>query len=412
MDRQDAVPAQRRHSEGTPLLCLFVWAPEATRLRGGPGTSHVHGVCMGQMRESHGSVGVRGASDAVRGGRDDRRASQGGGRDGPGMTFQAAQKDAAAVLYESYVLYPDRASEAKNRVRWQFCVVMPGTYARRGGPEPCAMQTECLIDPRDAPEVDVRLRFLQLQVRTPEIAADLGADTVAPAGDEAGTVPPAARGGFSPVDALEVNGHAIAPWDEGAERIFDLHAVRLTELLNERAVPVDIPGGRDVELVRDDTGRVVGRIVRDRWPISAIVRLSVEALGSALKLRVRIENRSECPSSEPDDRVERRLALRHALLGAHTLLAVRDGEFVSLLDPPEWAEAAVVACDNVGTWPVLVGGDRRDVMLSSPIILYDYPEVAPESPGDLCDATEIDEILTLRVMTLTDDEKREARGTD
>jgi hypothetical protein len=54
----------------------------------------------------------------------------------------------------------------------------------------------------------------------------------------------------------------------------------------------------------------------------------------------------------------------------------------------------------------------RDTMLASPIILYDYPELAPESPGDLFDATEIDEILTLRILTMTDDEKREMRGTD
>ena len=51
-------------------------------------------------------------------------------------------------------------------------------------------------------------------------------------------------------------------------------------------------------------------------------------------------------------------------------------------------------------------------MLSSPIILYDHPEVAPESTGDLFDSTEIDEILLLRTMTLTDEEKREVRGTD
>ena len=60
---------------------------------------------------------------------------------------------------------------------------------------------------------------------------------------------------------------------------------------------------------------------------------------------------------------------------------------------------------------MLIGADDA-LMLSSPIILYDHPEVAPESPGDLYDATEIDEILALRVMTLTDEEKAEARGTD
>jgi hypothetical protein len=51
-------------------------------------------------------------------------------------------------------------------------------------------------------------------------------------------------------------------------------------------------------------------------------------------------------------------------------------------------------------------------MLSSPIILYDYPKIAPESPGELFDGTEIDEILTLRVMTMTDAEKEEMRQSD
>ncbi len=70
-------------------------------------------------------------------------------------------------------------------------------------------------------------------------------------------------------------------------------------------------------------------------------------------------------------------------------------------------------CQNIGAWPVLVGDPgERDTMLSSPIILYDYPQVAPESPGDLFDSTEIDEILILRILTLTDDEKRAAAAVD
>ena len=93
------------------------------------------------------------------------------------------------------------------------------------------------------------------------------------------------------------------------------------------------------------------------------------------------------------------------------LLGVDDGEFVSMLDPDEGAEVAVAGCAGDGTWPVLIGDDAR-VMLAAPIILYDRPEIAPESDGDLCDATEIDEILALRILTLTDDEKAEARATD
>ena len=105
--------------------------------------------------------------------------------------------------------------------------------------------------------------------------------------------------------------------------------------------------------------------------------------------------------------------LRYALIAAHSLIAVPGGTFVSLTDPPQWAAAEVAACINIGTWPVLAGpGDCRDLLLSSPVILYDHPEVAPESAGDLFDATEIDEILILRTLALTDDERREARATD
>jgi hypothetical protein len=56
--------------------------------------------------------------------------------------------------------------------------------------------------------------------------------------------------------------------------------------------------------------------------------------------------------------------------------------------------------------------DDNDLLLVSPIILYDHPEIAEQSEGALYDSTEIDEILTLRVMTMTDEEKAQARATD
>ena len=101
--------------------------------------------------------------------------------------------------------------------------------------------------------------------------------------------------------------------------------------------------------------------------------------------------------------------VRGALVAVHTLVAVDGGTFVSSLDPPDYARAEAAGCTNTGTFPVLIDDD---VILSSPIILYDRPAVAPESAGDMFDATEIDEILALRVLTLTEDEKREARATD
>ena len=104
---------------------------------------------------------------------------------------------------------------------------------------------------------------------------------------------------------------------------------------------------------------------------------------------------------------------RMTMISAHAILHLRRGSFVSLLDPPAQMRPYVAQCHNVGVWPVLVGeSGSRDTVLCAPIILYDYPRVAPESPGDLFDSTEIDEILTLRIRTLTDHEKAEMARTD
>lgn len=137
-------------------------------------------------------------------------------------------------------------------------------------------------------------------------------------------------------------------------------------------------------------------------PISGIVEIeSHDAGDGAFRFTVKILNSSEGSADHC------------AMLSAHTLLGVEQGGFVSLMDPPDRYRKAAAACRNTGTWPVLAGreGDRS-LMLSSPIILYDYPQIAPESAGDFFDGTEIDEILTLRVLTMSDEEKMEVRAGD
>jgi len=118
------------------------------------------------------------------------------------------------------------------------------------------------------------------------------------------------------------------------------------------------------------------------------------------RIRVDVVNASPFGGSTRDE------ALMRSLVSTHTILGVEGGEFISLLDPPDELRHLAAGCTNSGAWPVLVGEDgERDAMLASPIILYDYPKIAPESPGALFDGTEIDEILTLRILTLTDEEK-------
>ncbi len=304
-------------------------------------------------------------------------------------TFERARKVADAVLYEGYALYPYRASSRKNQVRWQFGVVAPRQFAAQDPSEDWVMQTEVLVDPGMDARLDLRIRFLRVQERRVERAA--------------------AGGCFEPVATLDAGGSLLTTWDEAVEEEIDVTPVALADLFRgERVVPIELPAGEAVEDV--DGGRVVRRL----HALKGALRIAAEmvpARWALAKVRVRIEN--ETPFPEPPPTATRDDMCRRSFAAVHTLMAVRGGRFFSLADVPEFARDGAAACSNLHTWPVLIGDvGQRDVVLSSPVTLSDYPEVAPESPGDMFDACEIDEILALRVMTLTEEEKREARSTD
>ena len=318
------------------------------------------------------------------------------------MSHDAVSAVADAILYEGYLLYPYRKSAGKNRLRWQFGVLAPKHWSERnlppdegvaGSAESWFQQTECLVEPR-GPRVTVllRLRFLHAQRRTVEAAA--------------------VDGGFRPVPELEVGGRLLLSFEEAvpAERDLTCHLDALAA--GPAQFTIDVPGWEGREDVRDPGGRLCGRVLRHRSPLTVAVQVSAAPVAAPFPL-TRIRVRTENVSAGVPAGASRAQALTRALLATHTLIAVAGGRFVSLLDPPEWAGAAARGCSNIHTLPVLAGpAGRREEMLSSPIILYDYPRVAPESPGDLFDAGEIDEILSLRALTLTDAEKREARATD
>jgi hypothetical protein len=170
---------------------------------------------------------------------------------------------------------------------------------------------------------------------------------------------------------------------------------------------IDVAGGDQIDPPVDADGSVAGRIVRRRWPLSAELRAAITEVDDYLRLEIEVENTAVVQPGSPDD------AIRGSLIGAHLLIESSNAGFLSLLEPPPAAAAAAAGCHQHRCWPVLAGPPgSTDVVLGSPIILYDHPEVAPESAGALFDSTEIDEILTLRVMTMTDEEKAEARATD
>ncbi|MFF7725503.1 hypothetical protein [Streptomyces sp. NPDC008001] len=304
---------------------------------------------------------------------------------------------ADAVLYEGYLLYPYRRSSGKNRVRWQFGVLAPRDWAEAQGPEVPGVagscdawrqRTECLVRvTAPDPLVRVRVRFLQVQRKRVERRTETG--------------------GHVPVEGLEADGTVHLSFDEAVPQECEITVPLRDLLVREREFPVAAPGGTTTEQL----GAGAGRVVRERLPLRARALLRAKQLDGArslFRLRLSTENTGAAGPLSP-----REEALRHALVATHTLLGGDGLCFLSLLDPPRWAQAHAGQCHNLHTFPVLAGGPGScDVVLSSPIILPDHPQVAPESPGDLHDAAEIDEILTLRTMLLTDEEKREARATD
>jgi hypothetical protein len=289
---------------------------------------------------------------------------------------------ADAVLYEGYVLWPYRRSALKNQQRFTFGGVYPRAHSEGRDDDPCTMRTQCLVETGGEASVDVRVRFLQVVRRQACRRTATGPE---------------------PVDELTIEGQRHLSWDEAAEREVTVSGLELGDPSEPRIVAIDVPAGRAEEDLGD-----AGALVRSWERLEGTVETSVEAVSRrVVRLTVTISN------STPWSRGRREDLLRRTFCSTHTALHVESGSFVSLTDPPNDLRKAADACENQGTWPVLVGTEgERHTLLSSPIILSDYPQIAPESPGDLFDGVEIDQLLVLNILALTDEEKAEMRASD
>jgi hypothetical protein len=289
------------------------------------------------------------------------------------------EKITRTCLYEGYLLWPYRRSALKNTKRWTFGGVFPAACAAALG-EPATMTTQVLHE-GPADDLTVRVRFLQVVDRT------------------------VTRDG-RPVDELTVAGERYVSWQEVTEREIVLTGAPGT-------AAVDIPEGTDTEQLPGGSAC----LVRSRRRLTGTVEVTAEPVADGVhRLTVQIANSTPCPVPDPGARHAREAAAPYAFVSTHTVLHSDRGRFTSLLDPPGALRDHAAACRNEGTWPVLVGTDEGDgrarTVLSSPVTLYDFPRVAPESPGDLFDGTEIDQLLVLSVLSLTEEEQAEARASD
>ena len=284
---------------------------------------------------------------------------------------------ADAVLYEGYILWPYRRSSPKNRQRWTFGGVFPPAHSAAHPDDPSEVRAEVAIEADGGDTVEVTVRFLQVVER--RIAHDVG-------------------GRRTFVDELTAGGERYLAWDEAAER--EVRAVAVLGADRARA-SIAIDGGSSEEALGGE-----GAIVRAWKPLAGWVDLRSEPLEPLVaqshkgrfRLSVGIRNETSWAGGDRED------ALRYAFCSTHVVLRTSNGAFVS---------ATESRCESSGLWPVLVGDEgARDTMLAAPIILSDYPHIAPESPGDLFDATEIDQLLILNVLALTPEEQAEMRASD
>lgn len=290
-----------------------------------------------------------------------------------------ARAIADAVLYEGYLLYPYRANSRKNQTRWQFGVLGPAGAADDGIGEEDSLSAQVLVAPRENPKLSLVVRFLHLQHRGVE--KDVGG------------------GRFEPVEELVSDAQSWLRWDEAVEREIAFGPLDIESGVLQ-SHPIEIPSGTDIETVHG------GRLVRTRRALHAEMEITAERDGELVMLTMTVRNLA-APARDKDE------AIAVSLIGTHLVAEITGGDFVSLLEPPASADSAVARCRHHRCFPVLAGppGDHA-LMLVSPIILYDHPEIAEQSEGALYDSTEIDEILTLRIMTMTDEEKAAARATD
>jgi hypothetical protein len=295
-------------------------------------------------------------------------------------SWDRARAVADAVLYEGYLLYPYRGTSSKNQSRWQFGVLGPPGASHAGLGEDDTLAAQFLVDGAQA--ITMVVRFLQLQHRRAERER--------------------ADGGFEPVDELATPSGSWLTWDEAVECQVSFGPVALADL--PCTLPVVARAATEVEPVD------AGRLVRERQEVRGELTVTTEPDGELHRMSIRISNLGAAVDRKADGKDS---VIARSMIGTHIIAEVVGGEFVSLLEPTPAAAGAVSRCHQHRCFPVLAGPPgTNDMLLISPIILYDHPEVAEQSNTALYDCTEIDEILTLRVMTMTDEEKAQARATD
>ncbi|MEP6950700.1 MAG: hypothetical protein ABI863_15550 [Ginsengibacter sp.] len=301
------------------------------------------------------------------------------------------------LLYEGYALYPYHRSAIKNQKPIPFGVVFPQRYNIYNAHAHSKMQTQCIVTGSDDLTINISMRFLHL--KKTELFEKVPAHE-------------AVEDNFIPVYNLNISDKFYQAGWQTAERKINTGDLQISQLIkNKKVIPVEFDEMYDSKYFYDKSGKAAKQINSISGIKGSVIIEAAPAgnMQNTFRLTVTVINTTPVENAEQVTRDE---VLSQSFLSTHTVLQTRNAVFISHQNPGEKWEETISGCENINTWPILID-ESNTTLLSSPIILYDYPRINPQSLGDLFDSTEIEEALLLHVAVLSDEEKQQiARGDE
>jgi len=301
------------------------------------------------------------------------------------------------LLYEGYSLFPYHRSAIKNQKPVPFGVVFPENYNNYNEHAHSMMHSQSIIKGNKNTKINIDVRFLHLK-ETNLLPDDSKAES--------------GKDDYAPVNSLIIGGKSFRAGWQTIERKISSREMLLSQILKNKKV-IDFSFGKmhESENINDEKNHLWGQQITGVEEING--RISIEAaqvenMPNAFRITVTVRNTTPIKNAAE---ITRDKVLSASFLSTHIILRTIDGEFISHQAPGDlWAEA-IAGCNNINTWPILIDEDNT-TLLSSPIILYDYPKLNHQNHGDLFDSTEIEEALLLHVSVLSDKEKEQIAGSD
>ncbi|MEP7145561.1 MAG: hypothetical protein ABI792_00990 [bacterium] len=301
------------------------------------------------------------------------------------------------LLYEGYSLFPYHRAAIKNQKPFPIGVIFPEDYNAGNPHANSLMQAQCVFKGDDKPSINISVRFLHLN----KIEISESKDQLETDGDR-----------FIPVHNLEVNDKTFVSGWLATEQQINTEELYVSELLNGmREFSFKFNEKIEHEEIKDQEGLVAGRRSSRTHSINGIIFIEVSKVygdQNFFIVTIRVFNKTKL---ENPDSISRDEALLQSFLSTHMVLSTNNGQFISTQNPAEEWKNIISETENINTWPVLID-ENNTTMLSSPIIIYDYPKINPLSRGDLFDSTEIEEALLLHVSVLSDEEKKRIAQSD